>query len=93
MERVLIEKAPSPSKLEVLGVESWPPERLSPGRHVRDYPAGEECCLSEGEAVLHCNGQTEEVAAGDLLFIPRGVTVVWEVAAGIEYRRQTSGTE
>lgn len=92
MERVLIEKAPSPSKLEVLGVESWPPERFSLGRHVRDYAASEECCLSEGEAVLHCNGQTEEVAAGDLLFIPRGVTVVWEVAAEVESRRRTVDT-
>lgn len=92
VERVLVERAPSPGKLEVLGAEDWPLERFPPGRHVRDYAAGEECYLVEGEAVLRCDGQTEEVAAGDLLFIPRGLTVAWEVAAEIEYHRRTSDT-
>ncbi len=90
MERILIEKAASPSKLEVLGVEAWPLEKLPSGRHVLDYATSEECCLVEGEAVLRCNRQVEEVGAGDLLFIPRGVTVVWETAAGLEYHRRTA---
>ncbi len=89
MNHVLIEKSPSPSKIDVLGAEAWPLKKLAAGRHTHTYAASEDCYVTEGEAVLSCATQTAEtVADGDLIFIPQGLTVTWEVAAEVEYRRR-----
>ncbi len=89
MNRILVEKSPSPGKIEVLGADVWPLKKLAAGKHTHTYTANEECYVIEGDAVLSCAAQTAEpVSDGDLVFIPQGLTVTWEVAAGIEYRRR-----
>lgn len=86
MSGVLVEKSPAPGKLEVLGIEGWALGKLAPGEYTRTYDNAEECCIVEGEAVLRSASGAVEVAAGDLVFIPHGTEVTWEVAAGVEYR-------
>ena len=87
MDTILIERSPAPSKLEVLGVDTWPCRNLEPGDHTRLYTLGEECCLICGKAVLHQEAE-EPLAAqrGDLLLIPSGSKVRWEVIQPVTYQ-------
>ena len=86
MNHILIEKSPSPSKLDVLGIEAWPHRKLAAGCYTHTYTANEDCYVTAGEAILSCGvSPPETVADGDLVFIPRNLTVTWDVADEIEY--------
>ena len=86
MNRILIEKSPSPHKIDVLGAETWPLKRITAGRYTRSYTTSEECYIVAGTATLACEAQnTETVNGGDLVFIPRGLTVTWDIAKAVEY--------
>ena len=90
MDRILVEKSPSPGKLDVLGVDTWPRKKLPAGRYTHTYAENEDCYVTEGRAVLSCNTPTTEtVADGDLVFIPRGLTVTWEVPDEVRYCYRT----
>ncbi len=91
MNDVLVERSPSPGKIEVLGADSWPLKKLAAGQYTRTYATSEECYIAEGKAVLSCGRTIEAVAAGDLVFIPQGLTVTWEVPAEIEYHWRACG--
>ena len=87
MDTILVEKSPSHRKLDVLGTDGWPLKKLVPGKYTHTYKASEECYISAGEAILSCELQPTPVSVseGDLLFIPQGLTVTWQVIIAIEY--------
>ena len=89
MEQILVEKALSPGKMEVLGVEVWPVKTLGPGKYTEDYKASAEYYISAGAAILAYGSQPEEtIGGGDLVFIPQGLTVTWKIIDEIEYHQK-----
>ena len=89
MDRILVEKSPSPSKLEVLGVESWPTKTMAVGKYTYHCESNEEYYVSTGKATIDCGSHLREtLGEGDLVFIPQGLTVTWEVIDAVECHRR-----
>ena len=89
MNQILIEKSPSPGKLEVLGVESWPTQTMLVGKHTHHCKGNEEYYVSAGKAILDCGSHPgETIGDGDLVFIPQGLTVTWDVIDTVECHRR-----
>lgn len=85
MTQILVEKDPSPMKLEVLGVEDWEVWEKEPSEFAWQYPQTETCYVLEGEAVITPDGGGEAVTigAGDMVVFMAGLSCRWQVRAPI----------
>lgn len=83
---ILVERKPSPAKLEVLGVEDWPIWRKEPGRFPWHYARGERCYILRGRFVVtpEGGGKPQEFGRGDLIRFPAGLVCTWSIEETVE---------
>jgi hypothetical protein len=85
LTQVLVEKDPSPMKLEVLYVEEWPVAIDSVGSSAHVYPITETSYILEGEGEIEAIGEDAVlVGAGDLVTILPDTTCTWTITKEIQ---------
>jgi len=68
------------SKVEELGIKSWPIWTCNPSTFEWSYNEKETCLLIEGKVtVTPVGGQPVNFSAGDLVIFPAGMNCRWEV--------------
>ncbi|XP_045814880.1 uncharacterized protein LOC123908314 [Trifolium pratense] len=83
---IKIERNPPESKLTQLGVRQWPKWGCPPSNFPWTYEAKETCYLLEGKVKVTPSGANEavEIAAGDLVVFPKGMSCTWDVSVGVD---------
>ncbi|KAK7278352.1 hypothetical protein RJT34_23380 [Clitoria ternatea] len=83
---IKIERNPPESKLTQLGVRQWPKWGCPPSKFPWTYEAKETCYLLEGKVKVTPSGANEsvEIAAGDLVVFPKGMSCTWDVSLGVD---------
>ncbi|XP_027366725.1 uncharacterized protein LOC113872996 [Abrus precatorius] len=83
---IKIERNPPESKLTQLGVKQWPKWGCPPSKFPWTYEAKETCYLLEGKVKVTPSGENEsvEIAAGDLVVFPKGMSCTWDVSVGVD---------
>lgn len=80
MDKILVERNPSPAKLEVIGVYDWPVWTKEVSTFPWRYDTRETCYLLEGEAVVTPDGgEPVTIERGDLVTFPAGLSCTWEI--------------
>ena len=80
MSKILIEHDPSPMKLEVIGVDSWPLSTRDVSTFQRHYDETEMCYFLEGEVIVTpVDGQPVKMGEGDLVTFLADLSCTWEI--------------
>ncbi|KAL2513401.1 RmlC-like cupins superfamily protein [Abeliophyllum distichum] len=82
---VKIQTNPPQSKLNDLGVSSWPTWSGGPSKIPWTFTAKETMYLLAGKVKVHCDGQDGffEIGAGDLVEFPKGMKITWDVVEAV----------
>ncbi|MGD8957894.1 MAG: cupin domain-containing protein [Chromatiaceae bacterium] len=84
-QQILLERNPSPMKLEVMGVYDWPIWRKEVSRFPWTYQQQETCYVLSGRfSVTPEGGETQHFKRGDLITFPRGMKCVWDIEQDVE---------
>jgi hypothetical protein len=75
---IRIEK-PTPTKLDSLGVTSWPIWEKEVSTFPWHYDEPETCYVLEGKVRVRTDVETVEFGTGDLVIFPAGLTCTWEI--------------
>lgn len=90
MVPIMVEQGPSEERRARLGVVDWPVLCCDVSGFSTTYDQREVCYLLEGEALVtpDDDGAPIEIASGDLVVFPAGLTCRWEVLTPIrkQYR-------
>lgn len=80
MSLALVERYPSPVKLDVMGVEDWPLRRFGTCRFECSYRNTETCYVVSGRAVItpRDGGEPVFLHEGDLVTLLPGLDCTWE---------------
>ncbi|KAL3513266.1 hypothetical protein ACH5RR_025983 [Cinchona calisaya] len=83
---VKIERNPPQSKLDQLGVTSWPTWTGSPSQMPWTFSAKETMYLLEGKVKVYCDGHDKffEIGSGDLVEFPKGMKITWHVIEAVK---------
>jgi uncharacterized cupin superfamily protein len=82
---ILLERKPSPMKLEVLGVYDWPIWRKTASVFDWTYVQQETCYILRGEfTVTPVGGEPQDFRRGDLITFPQGMLCRWEIHKDVE---------
>jgi uncharacterized cupin superfamily protein len=83
--QILVEKKPSPMKLEVMGVYDWPVWKKEASTFDWQYDQQETCYIIRGEfTVTPEDGEPQSFKRGDLITFPAGMKCVWEITKDVE---------
>ncbi|KAJ8535677.1 hypothetical protein K7X08_023397 [Anisodus acutangulus] len=84
--RIVVQKNPSESQLNELGIKSWPKWGCSPGKYQLKFDAQETCYLLRGKVKVSTknSNETVEFGAGDLVIIPKGLSCTWDVSVAVD---------
>lgn len=74
-----IEHKPSPAKLEVLAVDTWPIWTKEISTFPWHYDQTETCYILQGEARITVADTTVLIQRGDLVTFPAGLSCTWQV--------------
>ncbi|PKI62448.1 hypothetical protein CRG98_017254 [Punica granatum] len=86
---VKVERSPPQSRLEGLGVSTWPTWSSGPSKFPWTFKSTETMYLVEGKVKVHVvvDGQEEEdwfeIGGGDLVVFPKGMNIVWNVVEAV----------
>jgi uncharacterized cupin superfamily protein len=84
-QQILLERNPSPAKLDVLGVYDWPIWRKEVATFPWRYDQQETCYVLRGRFVVTPDGGTpQEFRRGDLITFPAGLSCTWEILEDVE---------
>ena len=84
MDSITIEHNPSPAKLDVMAIESWPIWSKEASVFDWSYDQTEVCYVLEGEVVVTPKGgEPVAIQAGDLVTFPKGMDCTWEIKQDI----------
>lgn len=83
---VKIERNPSQSKLDRLGVSSWPTWSGGPSKIPWTFKDTETMYLLEGKVKIYCDGHDDyfEIGARDLVQFPKGMIITWDVIEAVK---------
>lgn len=82
---ILCEHNPSPAKLDVLGVESWPIWKKEASTFPWHYDESETCYILKGRfKVTPEGGEVQAFGRGDLITFPAGMSCTWEIIEPVE---------
>ncbi|KAL8159133.1 hypothetical protein V2J09_000670 [Rumex salicifolius] len=83
---IIVERNPSESRLSELGISSWPKWGCPPGKLTLKFDARQTCYFVKGKVKVYPKGSSEavEFGAGDLVFIPKGLSCTWEVSVAVD---------
>ena len=83
--QILLERNPSPMKLEVMGVYDWPIWRKEASRFAWTYQQQETCYILRGRfTVTPEGGESQHFQRGDLITFPQGMQCTWEITEDVE---------
>ncbi|CAD5174714.1 uncharacterized protein LOC135652796 [Musa acuminata AAA Group] len=83
---ITVERNPPESRLQQLGIKSWPKWACPPGKFPLKFDAQETCYLLKGKVKAYVKGSSEfvEFGAGDLVIFPEGLSCTWDVSAAVD---------
>ncbi len=86
MNEILIEKDPSPMKLDVMGVEDWDIWEKAVSEFDWEYEQTETCYVLQGEAEITPADGADPVTigAGDLVTFLAGLRCHWRITEPIQ---------
>ena len=85
VDEILVERKPSPMKLEVLGVYQWPIWRKEVSTFPWTYDVQETCYVLRGRFVVTPDGgEPMEFGRGDLITFPKGLSCTWQILEPVE---------
>lgn len=77
---ILVERSPSPMKLDVMHVEDWETWEKDVSKFPWSYDQTETCYIIAGEAVITPDdGEPVTIQEGDLVTFLAGLTCTWEI--------------
>jgi uncharacterized cupin superfamily protein len=80
MNKIIIEKNPSPQQLDALGVFNWPIWTKESSTFPWTYDSSETCYFLEGDVnVTPEGGEPVHMGKGDLVTFPQGMSCTWEI--------------
>lgn len=83
--QILLERNPSPMKLEVLGVYDWPIWRKEASSFPWSYDRQETCYILRGRfTVTPEGGEPQQFQRGDLITFPAGLRCTWDIEQDVE---------
>lgn len=83
--QILVERNPSPAKLDVMGVYDWPIWEKEVSTFPWKYDRQETCYLLEGDVtVTPDDGESVQIQRGDLVTFPAGMTCTWEIREAVK---------
>ncbi|MFP3872853.1 MAG: cupin domain-containing protein, partial [Thiohalophilus sp.] len=78
--QILVERNPSPAKLDVMGVYDWPIWEKEESTFPWKYDRQETCYLLEGDVIITPEeGEPVQIQRGDLVTFPAGMSCTWEI--------------
>jgi uncharacterized cupin superfamily protein len=84
MSDIKIERNPDDSRLDELGVKSWPIWTKEESEFPWQYDSPETCYFLEGDVVVTPDdGEPVEVGKGDLVTFPTGLSCTWKVRKAV----------
>ncbi len=84
-QRIILERNPSPMKLEVMGVERWGIWRKRVSSFPWNYNQQETCYILRGRfTVTPDGGEPQEFKRGDLITFPAGMSCTWDIQEDVE---------
>jgi len=84
MSSITVEKNPSPTQLEKLGVTSWGIWKKEASTFPWTYDSQETCYFLEGDVIVTPNGGAPvKMGKGDLVTFPAGMACVWEIKQAV----------
>ena len=84
-DKIIYERTPSPSKLEVQGVYEWPIWKKEASKFPWSYPRTEVCYFLRGRVIVTPDGgEPQEVRRGDYVTFPAGMSCTWEILEDVE---------
>ena len=84
-EQILLERNPSPAKLDVIGVYDWPIWRKEASVFPWTYDQQETCYVLRGRFIVTPDGgDPQEFTRGDLITFPKGLSCTWEIVENVE---------
>ena len=84
-QRIILERNPSPMKLEVMGVERWGIWRKEASTFPWTYNQQETCYILRGRfTVTPDGGEPQEFKRGDLITFPAGMSCTWDIHEDVE---------
>lgn len=84
MNTITIEHKPSPAKLDVLHIDTWPIWEKEESEFPWTYDDSETCYLLEGEVtVTPDNGEPVLIKQGDLVNFPKGLSCTWNISKAV----------
>ena len=84
MRKIKIERDPSEGRLNQMGVREWGIWTKEVSEFPWTYDSTETCYVLEGEVtVTPEGGEPVQIAAGDLVTFPRGMSCTWKVTKPI----------
>jgi len=89
MSRIIVEHNPEASRLNELGVNSWPTWSKEVSKFPWTYGEREIAYVLEGEVVVTPNGgEPVSFGKGDLVTFPSGMSCTWEVKKALRKHYQ-----
>jgi uncharacterized cupin superfamily protein len=83
--QILLERNPSPMKLEVLGVYDWPIWRREASSFPWTYDRQETCYILRGRfTVTPEGGEPQQFKRGDLITFAAGLRCTWDIEQDVE---------
>jgi uncharacterized cupin superfamily protein len=84
-QEILLERKPSPAKLDVLGVYDWPVWKKEASQFNWTYQQQETCYILRGKFTVTPEGsEPQHFSRGDLITFPQGMNCVWEIHQDVE---------
>jgi uncharacterized cupin superfamily protein len=84
MQKIHVERNPSPAKLDVIGVYDWPIWTKEVSTFAWHYETREVCYFLEGEAIVTPEGgEPVALERGDFVTFPAGMSCTWEIRAAV----------
>ncbi|NET69112.1 MAG: cupin domain-containing protein [Moorea sp. SIO1G6] len=88
INKILIER-PSQDHLDNLGVSNWPIWTKEVSEFPWTYDEQEICYLLEGEVVVTPDGgEPVQIAKGDLVTFPAGMSCTWKIISNVRKHYQ-----
>ncbi|NEP33361.1 cupin domain-containing protein [Moorena sp. SIO3B2] len=88
INKILIER-PSQDHLDNLGVSDWPIWTKEVSEFPWTYDEQETCYLLEGEVVVTPDGgEPVQIAKGDLVTFPAGMSCTWKIISNVRKHYQ-----
>ncbi|AOY79403.1 cupin domain-containing protein [Moorena producens JHB] len=88
INKILIER-PSQEDLDNLGVSNWPIWTKEVSEFPWTYDEQEICYLLEGEVVVTPDGgEPVQIAKGDLVTFPAGMSCTWKIISNVRKHYQ-----